>query len=284
MTNTNRCKIMPSVELSKVQNCAKLGKPSHSRGVGDGFPNTSLVLLEHGNSTSQHLFHQRILQLLDLVSLGDHLWDCSWMKSSLLWKQNTQINDIQCFLRQNIQIPGRWCIWMFSPASTLFVNPEWGLIETAWQPDISSSIFISSLDWETVLKRERETAAQHWKLKSCLLRNAKLHKIWFLSREIQISAATNPDFWGNKSWRLREKSVLMLMQEVGAPVRAHLSRWSMEDDTVPFPKDPNTPAILSAYSFYSFGPNFHPHNSSERSLNHPISKSMYIHDLKSPIQ
>ena len=284
MTNTNRCKIMPSVELSKVQNCAKLGKPSHSRGVGDGFPNTSLVLLEHGNSTSQHLFHQRILQLLDLVSLGNHLWDCSWMKSSLLWKQNTQINDIQCFLGQNIEIPGRWCIWMFFSRLHFICQSRVGL---DWN-GLAAWYFVLYFHFQPWLGNcfeEREgDAAQHWKLKSCLLRNAKLHKIWFLSREIQISAATNPDFWGNKSWRLREKSVLMLMQEVGAPVRAHLSRWSMEDDTVPFPKDPNMPAILSAYSFYSFGPNFHPHNSSERSLNHPISKTMYIHDLKSPIQ
>ena len=156
------------------------------------------------------------------------------------------------------------------------------ILSGAWlnQPAVMFlSIFISSVDWKTVLKREtRPRCSKSWKAASPGM------LLTFPPPQNLISEPTNPDFWGNKSWRLREKSVLMLMQEVGAPVRAHLSRWSMEDDTVPFPKDPNMPAILSAYSFYSFGPNFHPHNSFERSLNHPISKTMYIHDLKSPIQ
>ena len=126
--------------------------------------------------------------------------------------------------------------WLKRPGSLIFL------------PLFSFPASIGKLFW-----RERDTAAQHWKLKSCLLRNASDIRA---APQNLISEPTNPDFWGNKSWRLREKSGLMLMQEVGAPVRAYLSRWSMEDDTMPFPKDPNTPAIMSAIFILQFWAKF----------------------------
>ena len=214
MTNTNRCKIMPSVELSKVQNCAKLGKPSHSRGVGpgDGFPNTSLVLLEHGNSTSQHLFHQRILQLLDLVSLGNHLWDCSWMKSSLLWKQNTQINDIQCFLRKNIEIPGRWCIWMFFSRLHFICQSRVGL---DWN-GLAAWYFVLYFHFQPWLGNcfeEREGDGR------AALKAEKLPPPECEAPQNLISEPRNPDFRRHKSRFLRQQ-ILAFEGEICADVDA----------------------------------------------------------------
>ena len=51
-------------------------------------------------------------------------------------------------------LAGAACARSLGPSSNLFVNLEWGLIETVCLPDIYSSIFISTVDWETVLKRE----------------------------------------------------------------------------------------------------------------------------------
>ena len=104
--------------------------------------------------------------------------------------------------------------------------------------------------------------------------HSRLHKIWFLSRQIQISAATNPDFWGNKSWRLREKSGLMLMQgAAGAPVQSKDDPRKMT--RAPFPKDSHTSNSCRPSSFYRFEANSHALKSWKRSLNLPIHISFW---------
>ena len=94
------------------------------------------------------------------------------------------------------------------PSSNLFVNLEWGLIETAWQPDISSSIFISSGDWETVLKRERHGRAA--------LKAEKLPPPECLRHS---RSSTKFDFWADKSRFLRQQ-ILAFEGEICADVDA----------------------------------------------------------------
>ena len=105
------------------------------------------------------------------------------------------------------------------------------ILSGAWltQPAVMFlSIFISSVDWKTVLKREtRPRCSKSWKAASPGM------LLTFPPPQNLISEPTNPDFWGNKSWRLREKSVLMLMQGAVGIWRtcSSISKWSTEDDT-----------------------------------------------------
>ena len=139
-------------------------------------------------------------------------------------------------------LAGAVCACSLGPSSNLFVNLEWGLIETVCLPDISSFIFISTVDWETVLKRDTRP------------RGGESQKdafpgmpLTFAPPQNLISEPTNPDFWGNKSWRLREKSGLMLMQGAASWRTCPLiSRRSMKDDTCrrPFQKSSHVKSCI----------------------------------------
>ena len=122
----------------------------------------------------------------------------------------------------------------FSHTSTLFVNPEWGRLDWNGLARYFFLYFHFSRWLENCFEERDMEKAEKMPPPECLW-HSRLHKIWFLSRQIQISAATNPDFRGNKSWRLREKSGLMLMQGKGQQVAGYSTcskqRWSMEDDT-----------------------------------------------------
>ena len=151
-----------------------------------------------------------------------------WSQISSHSKQNnTQIIAItltfNVYLVQKIQILGKPCIWLFF-CHPHFICQSWvGLDWNGLAPDISSFIFISRLDWETVLKRERHSRAALKAEKlpppECLW-HSRLHKTWFLSRQIQIFAATNPDFRGEKI--LAFEGEIWADVDAGGGQRAHL--------------------------------------------------------------
>ena len=123
-----------------------------------------------------------------------------------LW--NKQILTFQVILNPNIQILGRCCLCtLFGPLLQFIcqsrVGLDWNGL-SAWY----FFLYFHFHRWLGNCFEEGDTAAWRWKLKRCLPWNAS-----------DILASTKFDFWAdksrflsNKSWRLREKSGLMLMQ------------------------------------------------------------------------